>query len=112
MQLTTEVLIEKLADDRVRVSGSGRFALSAEGANRDEAMRRFRDKVADDLAPDIEVATITLNLPDPTHPLLKHAGDMRDDPLYDEWQEAIERYRKQVDAELEASLEASQKTIK
>lgn len=108
MGVQTNIRIEKLAAGRVRVTGSEFFPISVEAPTREEAIQQFRDKVADDLAPNVEVSTITIDLPDRVHPLLKHAGDMRDDPLFDLWQEAIEEYRKELDVELEASFQALQ----
>jgi hypothetical protein len=33
------------------------------------------------------------------HPLARFAGGLKDDPLFDDWQAAIEEFRKQRDVE-------------
>jgi len=72
--MNVPVLIEKRSDGRVRVSGLGRGPLGwdAEGASLGEA-------------------TASSSLDD-------FFGDLRDDSLYEEWQDAIAQYRQEREA--------------
>ncbi len=102
MTVQTDVMIERLAPDRVRVTGLGRFDMSVEATTREAAIERFRS-IASATFTDAEVTQITLDVPATEHPLLMFAGDMRDDPLFDAWQGEIIAYRSERDAEIEKS---------
>jgi hypothetical protein len=43
---------------------------------------------------------VSLQLPGTEHPLAKYAGMDKDDPLFEEWQEAIAEHRRLADEEL------------
>ncbi|MBC7804552.1 MAG: hypothetical protein H7145_00175 [Akkermansiaceae bacterium] len=102
MTVQTDVIIERLTPNRVRVTGLGRYDMSVEAPTREAAIERFRSVAAATLK-DAEVTQVTLDVPASEHPLLMFAGDMRDDPLFDAWQEEIIAYRAGRDAEIEAA---------
>jgi hypothetical protein len=67
----------------------------AEGATRAEAIARLKSLILDRLSDGAEL--ISLELESPEHPLASVPGWSEDDPLFDEWQEAIEAYRRGVE---------------
>jgi hypothetical protein len=44
---------------------------------------------------------ISFEVPQTDHPWLKYAGDLRNDPLLEDWKQAMKDYRNQVDNDLE-----------
>jgi predicted RNase H-like HicB family nuclease len=89
------VLIEKVPGNGYRARGGEPLALCAEGATRAEAVARLKSLIADRLAFGAEL--ISLQLETGEHPLVPVPGWSGDDPLFDEWREAIDAYRHQVD---------------
>jgi hypothetical protein len=89
------VLIEEVPGSGFRATGG--FALTAAGSTRDEAFQKLQGQIRDRMAAGAEV--VPLRLPAPEHPWLQFAGMFRDDPLFEEWQEAIAERRRQVDAD-------------
>lgn len=100
--MNVPVLIEKRSDGRVRVSGLGRGPLGwdAEGESLGEAKENLRLRIQEAFAGTVSYDTLEINLPtSSTSPSLDDFfGDLRDDPLYDEWQEAIAQYRQEREA--------------
>ena len=88
------VLIEPLPGKGFRARGGEPFPFAAEGATRDEAVRRLREMV--DLRLRNGAELIALDVP-PENPWLRFAGMFKDDPLFDEWKAAIREYRAQRD---------------
>jgi hypothetical protein len=86
------VLIERLAWNSYRVTGEGLFAFSVEGESREKALALFKEQVQERL---IGKELLTLEIPD--NPWLQMAGIFKDDPDFEEWQEAMKEYRRQVD---------------
>ena len=68
-----------------------------EGATRDEAIARLKSLIADRLAVGAEL--ISLDVATVGHPLAPVPGWSEGDPLLDEWQEAIETYRRHVESD-------------
>lgn len=71
------ILNERVANNGYRSRGGEPFDLSAEGETREEAMAKLHEP----------------------HPLAKFAGMFKDDPLFDNWQKSIAKYRREVDAD-------------
>lgn len=93
MQIT--VLIEEMNGQGFRASSALPFGVSAEGATREEALAKLKDEVDARIKNGAQLVTIeTAGEP---NPWLDAAGMYRDDPLFDEWQQAIAEYRDQVD---------------
>jgi hypothetical protein len=89
------VLLERIAGNGYRARGTEPFALSAKGSTREEALTKLRDKIQARLKNGTEVVGLEIG-PQP-HPWMEFAGMFKDDPLFDDWQKAIEEYRREVD---------------
>jgi hypothetical protein len=91
------VLIEPLNGKGFRATGSEPFSIRVEGSTREEAIKNFTTEAEARLKAGAEL--ITLDIGPTEHPWLKFAGMFKDDPMFDEWKQAIEEYRDQVDKE-------------
>jgi 3',5'-cyclic AMP phosphodiesterase CpdA len=89
------VLVEHVPGNGFRAQGGEPLAITAEGTTRAEAIARLKSLIADRLAVGAEL--ISLDLDTSEHPLAPVPGWSEDDPLLDEWQEAIEDFRRQVE---------------
>lgn len=89
------VLIEPLNGKGFRATGGEPLAIIAEGATREEALDRLKAEVQARLKAGAEI--VSLEVEPEEHPLLKYAGMYKDDPMFEEWIQAIEDYRDQVD---------------
>ncbi|MCX6368843.1 MAG: hypothetical protein NTX57_19345 [Armatimonadetes bacterium] len=98
--MNVPVLIEKRSDGRVRVSGLGRGPLGwdAEGESLGEAKENLRLRIQEAFEGTVSYDTLEINLPTSSSSLDDFYGDLRDDPLYDEWQDAIAQYRQEREA--------------
>lgn len=88
------VWIERVEQNGYRACAVNGLGLTAEGATRDEAVQRLREAVEKRLAAGAEL--ICLKVP-ANNPVLRAAGIFKDDPLFEEWQQAIAEYRDQVE---------------
>lgn len=93
MDLT--VLIEPVAGNGYRAV-SGSLPLAAEGSTAEEAVENFRRLLAARVAAGARVVKLQIPGDDPWEKL---AGIYKDDPYYDEWRQAIEDYRRQVETD-------------
>lgn len=89
------VLIEPVAGTGFRARGGEPLPLTAEGATPDEALQKLRELLQARLTGGTRL--VALEVPDDDNPWLKMAGMYKDDPLFDEWQQAIAEYRRQID---------------
>jgi hypothetical protein len=89
------VLMESVSGNGFRARGRAPLALSAEGTTRDDAIARLKSLNADRLA--VRAELISLDVETMGHPLAPLPGWSEGDPLLDEWQEAIETYRRGVE---------------
>ena len=89
------VLIEPCESNGYRATTGPPLALSADGATREQALFHLRQALQRRLSAGAEIAT--LNVPGPQHPLASFAGMFKDNPLFDEWQQAIADYRQKVE---------------
>jgi hypothetical protein len=83
-----------------RVEGNGYRARSAfghvaEGATVDEAMRLVREEMARQIQAGASVRTIEMLPVD--HPWKEWAGDLKDDPIFDDWVKHMKEYRASID---------------
>ena len=88
------VLIEPLRGNGYRAKSGEPLAFTAEGANCAEALSKIREQIEQRLTVNSQI--VSLQVPC-ENPWLKAEGVYRGDPLFDEWQKAIEEYRRQVD---------------
>jgi hypothetical protein len=89
------LLVEQVPGNGFRAYGGEPLALSAEGTTRVEAISRLKGLIAERLKAGAEL--ISLDLDTGEHPLAPLPGWSKDDSLFDEWQEAIADYRRQVE---------------
>ena len=57
--MTTEVIIQHFPGEKYRVTGTGRFAVTAEGDTKSEALAKFQE-IAANAAPFIEIETVDI----------------------------------------------------
>ena len=91
------ILIERVNGNGYRSRGGEPFALSAEGATREEVLAKLRDQLDARLRAGSEV--VSLDVPAEPHPLAEFAGMFKDDPLFEGWQKSIAKYRREADAD-------------
>ena len=90
------VLIEPVAENAYRARAAEPFALSAEGATRDEALQKLRELIGNKLRGGAEI--VALDLPSNDNPWLKMAGMLNlEDPLVKEWIQIMEENRRKAD---------------
>jgi len=94
------VLIKPVAGNGFHATGAAPFGLTAEGATREEALQKLRQLIATCLAEGAEL--VALDVPPSGHPLAAYAGKFKDDPMFDEWQQAIAELRRREDEETRA----------
>src|SRR4051812_15013312 len=82
------VLIEPVENNGFRATGGLPFAVAAEGATRHEALDRLRGEIAKRMAAGAIVVPLDIT-PAEDNPWVQAAGMFRDDPQFDEWQDAI-----------------------
>ena len=97
------ILIEPIANDGFRATSGPPFAVSAEGATRDEALARLREEIDRRLAEGSVIMPLEITTTE-ENPWLAVGGMFRNDPLFDEWQEAIAEYRRKVDEDEDPCL--------
>lgn len=90
-----QVLIEPIPGQGYRATGGEPFALVAEGPTRDDAVRNLRSLIENKVSAGAEI--VTLDIPMAGHPWLPFAGMFRDDPLVEEWKQAMAERRRQAD---------------
>ncbi len=90
------ILIESVAGNGYRAKGGEPFALSAEGATRDEALQNLRELIRQRLSAGAEI--VPLELPGNDNPWLRMAGMIDlEDPLVKEWLQIMEENRRKDD---------------
>ena len=94
------VLIEPVAGNGFRARGSEPFALSADGATRDEALASFREQLRARLRNGAVI--VPVDVPMEGHPLAPFAGMFStDDPLVREWIQIMAENRREADQDSE-----------
>ena len=96
------ILIEPIANSGFRATGGLPFGVTVEGATRDEALGRLRAEIDRRMASGAILVPLEID-PSEANPWIEGAGIFRDDAQYDEWQEAIQEYRRQVDRDADQS---------
>jgi predicted RNase H-like HicB family nuclease len=97
------VLIEPVAQNGYRARGVEPFALSAEGATREEALANLRALIESRLTKGAEVVGLEIGASTSAeHPWMAIAGSLKDDPWIEDYKRAVEEYRKKVDEDPDA----------
>jgi hypothetical protein len=91
------VLIDPVGDNRYRAYGGPPFPFSAEGETPYEAVQNLRQLIRDRLKAGAQV--IRIEVPATESPIAEFAGVWKNDPLNEEWRQAVEEYRRLVDAD-------------
>ncbi|HLQ43240.1 MAG TPA: hypothetical protein VK137_00810 [Planctomycetaceae bacterium] len=94
------IVIEPLPNNRFRAQSSSPLSMIVEGDSAEESLRLWREKFSSCLPTDAEVQVVSPSAIAPSlPPWAKYIGELKDDPLLDEWREGVEEYRKQRDRE-------------
>ncbi len=96
--MTYNFIVENDRGRQYKASVQGWPSCSVAAATREEALRRLRATLLERLS-EVEVVPVEIELPQSAHPWMKFAGMYRDDPMFDEVQEEIAAYRRELDAE-------------
>ena len=88
-------LIESI-DGKFRASASAPFGLTAFGETESEALDKLDAEVRARLRHGARVVFRRIE-EEAAHPLARFAGDLKDDPLKDDWLTAMEAYRRDVE---------------
>lgn len=91
------ILIERVARNGYRSRGGEPFALSAEGATRDEVLAKLNEQLRAQLTDGSELVSLEMTPPPAGNPWVEFAGMFKGDPLFDEWQDAIAENRRRID---------------
>jgi hypothetical protein len=90
------ILIEHLAGNGYRGRGGEPFPFTVEGTTREEVLRKMRELVDSRIAAGAQL--VQLEVPSTERPWTKFAGTWTpDDPVIEEWKQAVEEYRRQMD---------------
>jgi hypothetical protein len=90
------VLIEPVAGNGYRARAGEPFGLTAEGPTCEEALAKLRAAINHRVTSGARLVQLELDTTVP--PWAKFAGTWgEDDPLFEEWKQAVEEYRRQMD---------------
>ncbi|SRR6266404_914683 len=90
------VLLEAVPGSGYRASGGEPFAISVQGATREEALQKLRESINEKLSTGAEI--VSLELPVNHNPWLRMAGTLDpEDPLVKEWIQIMEENRRKTD---------------
>jgi len=95
------VLIEPIEDGGYRASGGPPFAISVQGASREEALGRLQVEIQEKIDGGAVLVPLEVG-PNLVNPWLQGAGMFRDNPLFDAWRESIGDYRRSIDQDSDA----------
>jgi hypothetical protein len=95
------ILIEPVAGNGFRSRGGEPFALSAEGCTRAEVVAKLQEQLRTRLRDGAEVVTLDVDERSTANPWIAFAGMFKDDPYFDDWQQAIAENRRKVDEDTE-----------
>jgi hypothetical protein len=91
------ILIEPVPGNGFRSRGGEPFALSAEGATREEVRARLQEQLQTRLRDGAELVTLDVQERLASNPWVEFAGMFQDDPYFEDWQQAIADNRRKID---------------
>ncbi len=94
------VLVEPMGDNAFRATCGAPWGLESEAPTREQAVEKLRGLIDDRLEAGAEV--VELEIGKRPHPLAKFAGIFKDDPMLEEWKEAMAEYRRETEERLQA----------
>lgn len=89
------VLIEPVAGNGYRARGGEPLAVVVEAPTREEALAKLQEALQARLRNGAEI--VPLEVAPPKHPWMEFAGMFENDPLLEEWKEAMAEYRREVE---------------
>jgi hypothetical protein len=89
------VLVEPLPHNGFRAVSGEPLHLETEGPTREEAIGKLRELIARRMANGAQVVPVSVET---SHPLAEFAGMLKDDPLIDDWKQAMAEYRHERDS--------------
>jgi hypothetical protein len=96
MNLT--VLVEPISDGGFRARSGDPLPLAAEGATEEAALQNLRAMIDARLSDGTKL--VSLEVPPYEHPFAKYAGrHSPDDPVIQQWKQAVEEYRRERGAD-------------
>ncbi len=95
-----EVGIKKLKNGKYQTFVLNYPNLKASANSKDEAIKKLSKRIQDFLQ-ETEIIDLEIERLQPEHPWMKFAGMFKDDPQFDEFLQAIQDYRNEIDAEEE-----------
>jgi hypothetical protein len=99
-QMKIPILIEPTSEHRYRARGGEPFVVSVEAETPEAALEKMKGLIADRVQHGAVIAE--LDLPSGENPWLEGAGMFRNDPWFDDWQQAIAENRRQIDQAADA----------
>ena len=94
------ILIEPTAQHRYRASACEPLVASVEGDSPEAVMEKMKQQIDARLAQGAVIKSI--ELPEGENPWLSGVGMFRNEPLFDQWQEAMAEYRREANRRTEA----------
>lgn len=92
------VIVESMASGQFRAQGMPPFTAVAEGATSEEAVSKVRVELSKEVEAGKRLVLVDVSAKE-ENPWLAMAGWLKDDPMFDEWQEAIKENRRKQDIE-------------
>ena len=89
------ILVERIAGNGYRARGGEPLPLTGEGPTREAAIAELKKQLQLRLQSGAEIVPIELG--DQRHPLVEFVGMFRDDPLIEDWKQAMAEYRRKID---------------
>jgi hypothetical protein len=89
------VLIEPVAGNGYRARGGEPLAMTAADPTREAALARLKEQLQTRLKNGAEI--VPLELVAESHPLAEFVGIFKDDPMLDDWKQAMADYRRKID---------------
>ena len=93
------VLIEPTPDGRYRARSGEPLVLTAEGATMHDALQGLRKRINERLEAGASLVSMTIPVMDSENPWIRGAGMFKDNPLFEEWVEAMQENRRARDLE-------------
>ena len=98
------VVIEPIGDGQFRAQTFLPLTAVATGWTSDEALSNLRNEVQKEVESGRQMVMLDIDLKE-ENPLMRIAGSLKNNPLFDEWQEAMREFRQQRDIEDDLAAE-------
>ena len=95
------ILLEPADGQRYRASCGSPLGMEAEGASREEALGKLREQIEHKIRSGVEILTLEVDTAE--HPWKQFAGTLQDEPLFEEWVQAMVQHRASIDDDPNAS---------